>query len=238
MLLRSRYQKDDTLGKKSFSDKTSKFSLITRLPIKARLKIARKALLDLLKSYPNLVPISYGKEISYYFDSKQAIFVFYFSDEYIIHEIYSSISPVYHLRESLLRLLGMLLFLGDAYQVDLQSLSPHLIFELSRKEIDSMRIDKLDNSTDPYQILSKRIIFLLNDIESISAKLEKTQGSLSNIVTILIKSEAQNGIFSSKEIAAKYSIDESLVLSSIDMLQKFGYKSIMHGEGRFSLVQL
>lgn len=226
------------MGKKIFLDKTSKLALVTRLPIKAKLNVTRRALLDLLRSYPKLVPISYGKEIGYYVENNQEIFVFYFSDEYIIHEIYSPTSPVYHLRQSLLRLLGILLFLGSAYYVDLQNLSPYLISELSKKEIDSTNTSRIVNSDGPYQILSKRIISLLNDLESLSAKLEKNQSSLINAIAILILKEPQNGTLSSKELSAKYFVDENLVVSSLEMLPKFGYKPVMYGAGRFSLVEI
>lgn len=226
------------MNKTLFEEKLSERRILMRLPVRARLKISIVELRNLLRKYPGLRQFSHGKRASYYFDATNELIVFHFLEDSIIYEIYSSSSPVYLLREALLRLFGVVIFLQDAYDLFPESIFPYVVSELSKQEINSIPKKVVGAKINSETILSKRIITLLDDVESLTTENTELKSRFSLLAAQLLIKESESGLISISEVSKKYSLKQDVFDSAKNLLGRFGYRAIHQGPDRLKLVNL
>ena len=208
------------------------------IPIAARLNVPLSELKAALKSYPFLEQLSCGSELVYLTVGNGTTHIFHFGREHILQKVYSTSSPVYSMRESLLRLLGMVSFLGDAYSLSPQSLFPYLLHELSKPELAQLpKSTAQDRNGNPELILSKRIVQLLAELEGVSReKLDLSSKNLRLIVHLLIK-ESERGSVIIKEFCGRYEFPQSKISLIEKELGHLGIRMLLLHEGRINLVK-
>ncbi|MDE1846163.1 MAG: hypothetical protein KGH53_02695 [Candidatus Micrarchaeota archaeon] len=215
------------------------YPLFMSLPLQATLKVPTSKLVSLLKNYPLLKPLSYGTQPSYLAKTECADFVFEFGPKSIVEKIYSPLSPVYSMRQALLRLLSIISFLGDSYEVKPQSILPYLISELSRPEMNSiLKSAPAPRNGNPEILLSKRIIELLSSLENSVSKNKRLNSRASSLIAHLLLRESEKGEIVLKDFFEKYSVDQSLLDGASKELFALGFRPVMQNGKRLLLVRL
>lgn len=208
------------------------------IPLSARLNVPLSQVASLLKNYPFLEQLKSGSELVYMTRSGAVTHTFHFGKTHILHKVHSENSPVYSIRESLLRLLGIISFLQDAYEVRPESLFPYLIAELSKPELTSIAKNVPESRNgNPEIILSKRIIELLLQVEKISRENSRLSSSRLRLISYLLLKESEGGSILAREFCEKYSLESSELSLVEKILSGFGFRLLL-GNGKINLVKI
>ena len=207
------------------------------IPLSAKLNLPLSELASLLKNYPLLEQVQTGSELVYLAKSGGVSHTFHFGKTYILHKINSANSPIYSMRESLLRLLGMVTFLQEAYEVKPESIFPYLIAELSKPELNLLAKNLgQSRNGNPEIILSKRIIELLLQLGKISKENSELGSTRLRLLSYLLLKESERGSVLIKEFCEKYSLEVSELSSVEKTLSGLGFRLLLGG-GKINLVK-
>ncbi|MDE1869796.1 MAG: hypothetical protein KGH71_02300 [Candidatus Micrarchaeota archaeon] len=208
------------------------------IPLSAKLTLPLSKLALLLKEYPLLEQVKSGSELVYSTKSGGTTHAFHFGKTYIIQRVYCESSPVYSMRESLLRLIAIASFLQGAYEVRPESLFPYLIAELSKPELASFTRNPPPSRTgNPEVILAKRIMGLISEVERISQENSHLRSARIRLLSYLLLGESEKGIVIAKEFCEKYSLEVSEISTIEKNLSGFGFRLLMGG-GKINLVKI
>ncbi|MEM3280067.1 MAG: hypothetical protein QXR29_02255 [Candidatus Micrarchaeaceae archaeon] len=217
--------------------------LNSRIIIAATLKGPIGSLAESLAYYPGLEQLSRGGTLKYELGAGRGSDSFYrfeFARGYVALEIYSKHSPVYLMREALLRLLSMMAFTKGFYSFDVSSLFPYLVAALAGNQIgEEMRVCSTGNGErdgDANIVLSKRIIALRNE----NSELKSDYSALANETELLIARVivAESAFTNSLErISEKYAIPIERLRKALDRIAALGYRVTRANGNLFELVK-
>lgn len=215
--------------------------LLMRVPLRAKLTCSIRDVKEILENHPDLVLIKNSPELRYTTleDEIDHFYTFEFGKEHIIAEVYSKESPIYLMREILLRLLSLLAILGDSYKVDIESIFPYIAIELSSNQISSYinNIEQPRKQNESDIILAKRILELNNKNRALSEELEKYKNQTTVLLSYLIIQIGMQKSLDLKEIEKKYNVNKEHVDSAIICIQNFGYKTVNLGANKINVVK-
>ncbi|MDE1850236.1 MAG: hypothetical protein KGH54_00370 [Candidatus Micrarchaeota archaeon] len=206
-----------------------------KIPLRAELKGRFADLAEALGAYPNLQLCSKGTELKYAIDCGINLYLFTFGRSHIVEEVFSTDSPVYHLRDALLRMLSVMAYLGDLYAVRIESIFPYLIAALREKQME-IQIPKAQSKPGSDLILAKRIIELADLSEQQKRQNGLLEQQCARLLFHLVLSESAKGPFSKQSISKKYNADERSINRALALAPSFGYRSIQQDLQRLSLV--
>jgi len=206
-----------------------------KLPLRAELSGRLADLAEALDGYPNLHPYSKGTELKYAIDCGTNFYLFTFGKSHIVEEVYSIDSPVYHLRDALLRMLSVIAYLGDLYAVRIESIFPYLIAALRERQME-IQVPKAKGKIGSDLILAKRIIGLANLSEQQKKHNDFLENQLARLLFHLILNDSTNGSFSKQSISKKYNVDERSINRALELAPSFGYRIVQQDPQRLSLV--
>ncbi len=211
------------------------------------ISLSAKLLTDLsranaaLSCYPHLKRISNGSTSSYLLrvdGINDRFYIIKVSRGAISITLHSKSSPLYFIKEHLLRSFSIILALSEDYRVDLAPLLPYLIEALNR-EYMPVRKDQYDShaSTDKAdELLSRRVIGLLNECNALNTTIGKLETVSVSLTSKLILQRYASG-YDAEGIASELCIEPEMVSRSIKNLEAAGYRALP-GKGRtFELVK-
>ena len=219
--------------------KTDDYVLVSRIMTKAKLLTNMSKISNTLELYPGLFKdkCDYGLRYTTLNDEKGARFVIEATKESISIEISSNTSPLYFMKEGLLRLLSLIAILHDDYEVGIEGLYPYLTYVLMNVEPCKFTKNVTNVREDTDIILAKRILKLIRKNEDYE-KLLKTERN--NFVKVLSKLIEEKYTHKSRveEISESIGVDVADVDEAVQKLIKDGYRKLPSGRDSFDLVRI
>lgn len=189
-------------------------------------------------SYPNAKLLHSGSKNCYliHANSQDVFYTIELCDKSINFTTYSTISPLYSIKESLLRLLAIAALLSEDYSIEIEGLFPYLIHVLSKSEPSAREIHG-DNVLNPQVVLSKRIVELLSINQKLKSDAESLSKTVASATSQLILSKYS---FNSnpKQISSETGIDPAHITSAISSLKQSGNRLIYNKNGNFDIVRI
>ena len=215
--------------------------LCMRIPLRAKLKSNLNSLKSYLYPYPNLVLVSEGAELVYLAKIGGTDYcLFKFGASYLVEEVYSKASPVYLMRESILRFIGILAFIDEKYDVEFRGLFPYLASELSNP-IPKTIVNKITAQSN-YRVtellLARRVTHLQGQLDQSNSKIQQLKEQNSLFLSHLLIKEAELGDTGVDQFLKKYSVGVSDLNYLGPYLSKLGYRALGVGTGRINLVKI
>ncbi|MDE1828425.1 MAG: hypothetical protein KGH65_04665 [Candidatus Micrarchaeota archaeon] len=206
-----------------------------KIPLRAELRGSIAELAETLAGYPNLHLYSKGTELKYAIDCGANFYLFTFGRSHIIGEVYSADSPLYHLRDALLRMLSVIAYLGDFYAVCIESIFPYLIAALRERQTE-FQTPKAQGRLGSDLILAKRIVGLTTLLDEQKRRNELLDQHGARLLFHLILSESAKGPFSKQSISKRYDADEVSINRALALAPSLGYRIIQQDLQRLRLV--
>ena len=219
--------------------KTDDYVLVSRIMTKAKLLTNMSKISNTLELYPGLFKdkCDYGLRYTTLNDEKGPRFVIEATKESISIEISSNTSPLYFMKEGLLRLLSLIAILHDDYEVGIEGLYPYLTYVLMNVKPCKFTKNVTNAREDTDIILAKRILKLIRKNEDYE-KLLKTERN--NFVKVLSKLIEEKYTHKSRveEISERIGVDVADVDEAVQKLIKDGYRKLPSGRDSFDLVRI
>lgn len=218
----------------------SKF-LSSRITVNARVVTSIRKVRASLGAYPGLIEVGYGSGIKYLIDCEREAGKFYLlslSRSAIVFEVFSKVSPLYLMRESLLRLLSISAMLSEDYEFDMRSLFPYLIEVLACQELKGICEVRsgADANCGGDIILARRITQLLKERRAFSSALDAASSKLARITALFIICRYGHA-GDVNEIARDCGLTDEEVERALGGMHEIGYKRLPSRSGRFTLVR-
>lgn len=172
-----------------------------------------------------------------------------FTDRYFILEIsksnisitiYSATSPVFFLKEAILKLLLILSFIKAYYSIELSEFYPFIMEILSKDTFSTTEFKKLvENTKATYGddvVLSRRIITLLNENKKLSNEILFLRSISLRLMTsaLLLK---YSGKINFKSASKDFGIDEVIFKKLLEETKSLGFTTLWHNKSEFTLVK-
>ena len=215
--------------------------LCMRIPLRAKLKSTLKSLKSDLRPHPNMVLVSEGSELVYLAKIGGTDYcLFKFGTSYLVEEIYSKLSPVYIMRESILRFLGILAFVDENYDIEFRDIFPYLAAELSNPIPQNIvpKITVQSNYRVAELLLARRVTQLQSQLDQSNSKIQQLEAQKSIFLSHLLLKEAEIGETGMDKFLKKYGVNVSNLNDLDPYLFKLGYRTIGVGTGRINLVKI
>ncbi|MDE1825700.1 MAG: hypothetical protein KGH61_01405 [Candidatus Micrarchaeota archaeon] len=218
----------------------NKGMLCMKIPLVARLIKSKAEIKLVLANYPNLSLVKEGKELQYLsnFDGYQ-FYSFKFSSESVVGEVYSTSSPVYLLKGTILRLLGILCALDGIYDFRIESIFPYIILAIgngqSNQVVPPNHEEDLGN---PDIILAKRILELLKERDKLGDESKKIKSRADLLLSHLIVSESKIGKIHEDELSLRCGLERGDLEEAIATSQSLGYKILRYARKEFRVVNV
>ncbi len=216
-------------------------ALISRIPVRARLRGRLSGLAGVLRSYPWLVQTGKGSSLRYRIgeDRQDCSYEVEFSADRILLTVHSKASPAYHMQEAMLRILSICSSLEGLYEPDIRSLYPYLINLLA-----SGQFGQMTETHEPVQdvewgegiTLARRINGLAAENARLAAQVEKG-GLRFNMLLFRFLLARRGGQPDIGTACAEAGVGREEVEAALRNAGDFGYRSIRIGD-RFSLVRM
>ena len=166
--------------------------------------------------YPHLKLISEGSELEYMLvesgeDVNKKAYTLKLSRSGITLYIYSNLSTEYFERESLLRLFSLAQLLSDLYVFDISSIFPNLLHFLYNAEGHAIKVERIgpwDKERGVAVLLSKKVIALANEVDTLSKELLVYKDKVSDLLAEII---SFNGNVDKAELAKRYNLDMQII---------------------------
>lgn len=207
-----------------------------KIPLRAKLNCSLTKLIATLSNYPNLHLFSKGTELRYAIDCGSNFYLFRFGPDYIIEEVYSGDSPIYHLTEALIRMMSVVAYLGDSYSVRVESIFPYLISALAGKQIES-GLPKPQAKSGSDLILAKRIMQIKSSFEKLQSENALLRKETARLLFHLILAESAKGPFNSQAVSKKYSVDGLAIKNALGISGSLGYRVVSQNPESLILVR-
>ena len=217
--------------------------IFSKVSISGRTLSGLEEIKILLSDHPGVSLIYSGEFLRYSIKTQNT------TDHYFILEIYNSnisiaiysmVSPVFFLKEAIIKLLLILSFIKTYYSIELSELYPFIMEILSKDTFGTAEFKKLaENSKTTYGedvVLSRRIITLLNENKKLSNEilfLQLTSVRLMTSVLLLKYSGKINFRSASKDLG----IDEAMFKNLLEETKSLGFTALWHNKSEFTLVK-
>jgi hypothetical protein len=218
--------------------KSDQFYMSSTIPLRCTLVTNISSAKEKISAYPHIKPLHGGKFARYLIktDNSDLFYTVELGNDVISFTTYSAISPLYSLKDSLLRLISITAILSEDYHVEANSLFPYLLTMLSKLENDRPQ-NPQNHNRDPQLILSRRIVYLLGENKRLVAGINLTNQNLLSIASDLILSKYYSDS-SIKQICTDTGMDEHLAAKALKAIQENGNKLIYKANGNFNIVRI
>ncbi len=208
--------------------------LSSTIPLKSTLLTSIESAKRHMSSYPSsrLLPGRYPKYLI-----KQGDGPFYMvvlKEDEVLFTTYSDTSPLYFLRDTLLRLLSVMAMLSEDYSIKANGLFPYFIKSLSGQS-PQKPLQRCSHDRVPEFMLSKRIVCLLNENKALRLQANTLQQDLMRITSELILSKYSYNSSAAK-IAMETKLDASYVSKVLESLRQNGNRIMPSKGGNFNIV--
>ena len=172
-----------------------------------------------------------------------------FTDRYFILEIckeniyiiiYSATSPIFFLKEAVIKLLLILSFIKPNYSIELSDFYPFIMEILSKDTFNTAEFKKLtENTKITYGedvVLSRRIIALLNENKKLNNEILFLRSTSLRLMTsaILLKYSGKiNFRIASKDLG----MEEATFRKLLEETKSLGFTTLWHNKSEFTLVK-
>ncbi len=212
-------------------------AIIVRAEAKCRLSTIEKA----MEGYPSARAIRRGTSLLYSIEEdSDRCYEIELSQSYMRLGIFSESSPLYFMKDAMLKLLSICSFLQGKYSVDISSIFPYLIELLADGQIGHYREVSAGiqyPQSDSYIVLAKRINFLRAEKSALEAKLKSATAEADNLLEGILVSEAVKAPSSIDALSEKYKVSARSFSLALENLKKKGWKVINNGS-LFTLVNI
>lgn len=218
--------------------KLSNSYLSSTIILKAKLSTNIQAAKSRLSSYPLIKLLHEGRHPKYLIQTNNPdiFYIVMLKSDSISFTVYSTLSPLYLLKEHMLRVISISSILSDNYLIYANSIFPYLINLLSKQDL--IKPEKRYNySRDSDILLSKRIVNLLSSNKKLSDRLDSLNRNLTNVTSELILSRYDSDS-NLKQIALETGLDQIQVSEALKHIQQNGNKLIYNGKGNFNIVRI
>ncbi len=221
------------MGRKSY--------LFSRISVGAKPMSSFARIKECLRPYPSMELERDGNSLAYVIgekDGRDHFFLLELDKESIAVSIYSKHTPMRHLQEAMLRLLGVLHTLSSCYDVEMNSLYPYLIMTIAEQQLDTMQYARSQTrDAIPDTILSRRLMATLSENASLKEERSKLAETLKRVVlrAVVLSSFSDHSVGS---IAGRLGIGKKEVVAALDGAESAGYRVVSTGKGTFKLVRL
>ncbi|MGC9156917.1 MAG: hypothetical protein ACP5GD_01880 [Candidatus Micrarchaeia archaeon] len=209
-----------------------------KLPAKMEASLAEVQ--AILSNYPNLKFVGRGSTLKYMIDGNETghFFLLSISEEEIVFDIFSTISPLYFLNESLSKLFALLEGISQLCTVDLSNLLPYLIMALSKSHIEERFLSNSGRGCsggDAARLLARRIILLEKELESERLARRKAEEFLRKaILQLVIRRSSKQSV---EDLASAVGLERKQIESMIAELPSYGYRAIWLDKDTFEVVE-
>ena len=216
--------------------------LVSRIPIKAKLAGRFTAAIEKLTLYPGLKCIRKGTVYEYLINDQgqNRQFTVSFSKNEVIMTICAMESPQYHMQDALLRMLGILAFMADHYEVQLKDMYPYLISTIGSHKLGYI-FDKLEkvygekNDTDV--ILARRINSLISQNRILEYEISKMKAKATLVLSNYIVAKYSDKI-DVIALVKETGFSDKEIMASIQQIENLGYKKLRLKDGSYSLLRI
>ncbi len=209
-----------------------------KLPAKMRSSLAEVQ--AILSNYPNLKLVGRGSTVKYMIDGNEPghFFMLSISEEEIVFDTFSTISPLYFLNESLSKFLALLGNISQQCTVDMSNLLPYLIVALSKSHVEELfsgNSARERNGDEAAKLLARRIILLEKELESeIMARRKAEEFLRKAILQLVIRNSGRHSI---EELVSSIGLERMQIEGMIEELPSYGYRVIWLDKNTFEVVE-
>lgn len=207
----------------------------------ATLLTSLRAVRQSLITYPNLLIVGDGTSIRCVIEDSGAENRFYLVEikkDCFSIEIHSIDPPLYFINEALLRLISIATLLGKDYKIDLYDILTYFTQALAAQQINdySKKFPDLSDQSLPELTLSRRIIGLLHESDTLHAEYGELNDLFLNLLAVYIIARHPSRI-SVEELSSETKADSVSINEAMRRLQSMGYKAVQTGK-LFDLVKI
>lgn len=219
---------------------------MSKIKVRANLISSIRSVKHKLKFYPGLEQVKDGNMPSYMLKcnkSEERFYTLELDKESISMSIYAHTSPMYFLREAVLRLLSVMELIKKEYEFYFEDLYPYLILVLAREQISNYteRIATMNRTTERTDdvdiLLAKKVILLTRESAGLRKVLlgveEKSRKLLVNLIVQRQGANCDIDILT-KEIG----VGREEIIKALSQTKELGYRAVYKSKGRFELVRL
>ncbi|MCL4364788.1 MAG: hypothetical protein M1569_04005 [Candidatus Marsarchaeota archaeon] len=221
------------------TDRGGYLSSIISLCAEQRTSVAKA--MATLSCYPNIKKVSEGSTPSYLVNIDGVYDRFYIvkiCKDRIVVTLNSRSSPLYFIKEHILRSLSIIMVLSDDYKVDMSGLIPYVVEALNRELVPVISKQECDPVAATHDtILSKRIVSLLNERSELNQKVAKSNALSTSLISKFILQKYASG-YDIRRIASELNVNKDSVSESLHYLEKMGYRMLLGKEGTFEMVKI
>lgn len=220
--------------------------LTSSIGAEAMLLTSTRSVEEKMSRYPGLAQTGRGTALRYVFDCGNGSFYsIELGRDRVSVCIHSPQSPLYLMRDALLRLLSVLQLLSDDYEVRAKALIPHVVAVLARQQIEhyASEIDakgagralQVCGETD--LALARRIRLLLKENAELSAARSSLSSKIGSLAAKLVLFECGRDP-SVSSISKETGLGRDEVMGALAGIRGLGYRAIFKNADRFELVRL
>ncbi len=216
--------------------------LIGRIPIKAKLIGKFTAAIGKLMLYPGLRCTRKGTVYEYLIEDhgQDRKFTISFSANEVVMTICATVSPQYHMQDALLRMLGILAFMTDHYEVQLKDIYPYLISVIGSHKLGYIfdKVEKVcSKKNDTDIILARRINALVAGNRVLESEINKLRIKATFVLSNYIIAKHSDKV-DVMALAKDTGFSDKEIMESIQHIENLGYKKLRLKDGSYSLLRI
>ncbi len=217
--------------------KVKKSYLSSTIPIKCKLLTSQSALKSTISNYPSCKPLNTKKWPTYLIkeNNSEPFYILELRNDKILFTTYSTISPLYSLKDSLLRILSLASVFSDDYVMYIDTILPYMLNFMLKEDYKSY--PHYNYSKEPELILSRRIIHLISENKTLKNTVSSLNNNLikSTSALIMAKYSSDSNI---KQIEAATGLSSQYVSDILIMIQQNGNRLVYNKKGNFDIVRI
>jgi hypothetical protein len=217
-----------------------KGSILSRIELKATLSSGLAEVKEALSCYPGLVLKTSKSKLRYEIGGEELAdrhYVIEFTDNALVIELYSSVSPLYFINEMLVRLISISSILKDHYTIKFDELVPYLIEALSTQQLGNYlkNFEFRQHVHNGDIILARRIIELTKE-KALLSKDYKIKSAKALVFLQKLIVSAYNYNASISLIKATSGAEDVEIKDALKRLPEVGYKIVYSSKDKFNVV--
>ncbi len=213
------------------------FYLSSTIPLRCTLTTSINSAKEKMSVYPYIRLLHNFKFPKYLIKTpnSEAFYTIELKNDLILFTTYSITSPLYSLKDSLLRLLSITAILSEDYSIQANSLFPYLSNILSK--IDPPRSEPHNYDRGPELMLSRRIVYLLCTNTKLNSEIKSIKQDLLRITSDLILNKycSDSNV---RQIIQATGLEGSFINESLKSIQQKGNKLMYNKSGNFDIVRI
>ena len=210
--------------------------------LQAKLNCRLSSIAKAMEAYPGVYLTQSGTSLLYSIggEADDHYYTIELSSSYIRLAIYSEYSPIYLMKEALLRLMSIISFLNDRYNVNISSIFPYLVELIADGQLNyySGIISSISGreTSDSYIVLAKRVNYLKAENSRLQSELSESNERIGSMLEWLLILEGMHSAASIEKLSEKYKVRKEEIEAALKRLQSKGYKVIYNSKDLFTLV--